>query len=144
MWGQQVCNFQVLLRPYIILFVVKKKRKHHILDSPFLPTEIKQRFTWLFKIGHINFFFGRTALSVRDFCKKICKKKIIERLQKAGVFVSNRSPTRLTYCGNRGKWENQLNIWWLQRWISLKLRYSLDPHLNFIVWKNHCNATARF
>ena len=49
--------------------------------------------------------------TVRDFCKQICKKKVIERSYKAGVFVSNRSPTTFTYCGNGGKWENGLNIW---------------------------------
>ena len=26
----------------------------------------------------------------------------------------------------------------------LKLRYALDAHLNFRVWKNHWNTTARF
>ena len=82
--------------------------------------------------------------AVRDFFKKICKKKFTEQSSKAGIFVSNRSPTTFTYCGNRGKWENQLNIWRWQWWIFLKLRYASDSHLNFIVWKNHWNATARF
>ena len=29
-------------------------------------------------------------------------------------------------------------------YTSLKLRYALDTHLNFIVGKNHWNETARF
>ena len=66
-------------------------------------------------------------------------KKFIWAIVKS-VFVSNHipSPTTLIYYGNQGKWENQLNIWWSQRWISINSDMLLvDTHLNFILWINH-------
>ena len=93
-----------------------------------------------------NVFTAEKSVHTHGNFKQQNKRKYVKKnsmsYRKKLVFLSLIAPTTLTYCGNRGKWENQLNIWRLQRWISLKLRYALDRNLNFIVWKNHWNSTT--